>query len=212
MAQIGTLIKSAGKYTASHPRLLGDIARHAFGGRLAIPLDILRWAASKVPDKQAKDLTVLAQPPALGVGATANLMGTELRIDAAIYFESIEASNDSLKVTFTVGDLRASVLNNLQGNLAKMLASGVLNLKKPAQMLNMVGKKPPFIIEAKDDRFVVEVMKIGKLAQNPRVQKLLAAVTPVVKIVEVRTEDDLLVIGLNLSPSRILEAFSALRG
>lgn len=212
MASIGTLIKSAGKYTASHPRLLGDIARHAFGGRLAIPLDLLRWGSTLVPDNQAKDLTVLAQPPALGVGATLNLMGTELRVDGAITFEQIDATTDSLRVSFKVGDLRASVLNNLQGNLAKLLASGVINLKKPASLLNFVPKKPPFLVEAKDDRFVLELMKVPKLAQNPRIQKALAAVTPVLQIAQIRTEDDLLVIGLNIQPRRIFEAVQALFG
>ncbi|MFO0751647.1 MAG: hypothetical protein U1F43_39170 [Myxococcota bacterium] len=210
MASLPTLIKSAGKYTASHPRVLGDIARHAFGRRLAIPLDLLRWATTMVPESQAKDLTVLAQPPAIGVGATANLMGTELRVDGAITFESIDATTDSVRIAFKVGDLRASVLNNLQGNLAKLLASGVINLKKPASLLNFVPKKPPFLVEAKDDRFVLELMKVPKLAQNPRFQKALAAITPVFQIAQIRTEDDLLIIGLNIHPRRIFEAIQAI--
>lgn len=210
MTSIGTLIKSAGKYTASHPRVLGDIVRHAFGGRLAIPLDVLRWATTLVPEKQAKDLTVLAQPPAVGVGATLNLMGTEMRVDGAITFETIDASTDAVKIAFRVGDLRASVLNNLQGNLAKLLASGVINLKKPASLLNFVPKKPPALVEAKDDRFVIDLVKIPKLAQNPRFQKALAAITPVLQIAQIRTEDDLLIIGLNIAPSKIIEAVKAL--
>jgi len=210
MTSIGTMLKSAGKYTASHPRVLGDILRHAIGGRLAIPLDALRWATTLVPEKQAKDLTVLAQPPAVGVGATLNLMGTELRVDGALTFETIEASNETVKISFRVGDLRASVLNNLQGNLAKLLASGVINLKKPASLLNFVPKKPPALVEAKDDRFVIDLIKIPNLAQNPRFQKALAAVTPVLQIAQIRTEDDLLVIGLSVSPSRIIEAVKAL--
>jgi len=210
MASIGTLLKSAGKYTASHPRILGDILRHALGGRLAIPLDALRWAASLVPEKQAKDLTVLAQPPAVGVGATVDLMGTELRVDAAVTFETIDASTDAVRIAFKVGDLRASVLNNLQGNLAKLLASGVINLKKPASLLNFVPKKPPALVEAKDDHFVIDLIKIPKLAQNPRFQKALAAVTPVLSIAQIKTEDDLLIIGIQAAPRRIVEAVRAL--
>src|SRR5690606_32960773 len=137
-------------------RLFGEIARHALNRRLAVPLDLVRWAATLMPagDKAPKDVTVIAQPPALGLGATANLMGTELRVDAALLVDAIEATTEAVKVTFRVRDLRASVLNNLQGNLAKLLASGALNLSKPASLLNFVPKRPPAILEAKEDRFV----------------------------------------------------------
>ncbi len=210
---IPNILRTAGRYAASHPRVLGDIARHAFNRRLAIPLDAIRWATTLVRGSSApKDITVIAQPPALGLGATASVMGTEVRVDAAIIVDAIDATNDHVKVTLRVRDLRASVLNNLNGNLAKLFKSGALNLSKPASLLNFVPKRPAAILEAKDDRFVIDLMKFDKLAQNPHFLKALAAVTPVLSIGEIRTEGDLLVIGLRTSPGRIRETFQALRG
>lgn len=208
------LLKSLGRYAATHPRLFGEIARHAFNRRLAIPLDLVRWGVTLIPPSGSapKDVTVIAQPPALGLGATANLMGTELRVDAALIIDAIDATTEAVKVTLRVKDLRASVLNNLQGNLAKLLASGALNLGKPASMLNFVPKRPPAILEAKEDRFVIDLLKFPQLANNPAFQKALRAVTPILSIGDIRTEGDLLLIGLRATPRGFKESIAALRG
>jgi hypothetical protein len=211
--KVSQILKSLGRYAASHPRLFGEIARHALNRRLAVPLDLVRWAATLMPsgDKAPKDVTVIAQPPALGLGATANIMGTELRVDAALLIDAIEATTEAVKVTLRVRDLRASVLNNLQGNLAKLLASGALNLSKPATLLNFVPKRPPAVLEAKDDRFVIDLLKFPKLAENPAFQKALRTMTPILAIGDIHTEGDLLVIGLKANPRGLRESFQALR-
>lgn len=211
--KVSQILMSLGRYAASHPRMFGEIARHALNRRLAIPLDLVRWAATLIPsgDKAPKDVTVIAQPPALGLGATANLMGTELRVDAALLVDAIDATREAVKVTFRVKDLRASVLNNLQGNLAKLLASGALNLSKPASLLNFVPKRPPAILEAKEDRFVIDLLKFPQLAANPGFQKALATMTPILAIGDIHTEGDLLVIGLKANPRGIRESIQAFR-
>jgi len=211
--KVSQILMSLGRYAASHPRMFGEIARHALNRRLAIPLDLVRWAATLIPsgDQAPKDVTVIAQAPALGLGATANLMGTELRIDAALLVDAIDATSEAVKVTFRVKDLRASVLNNLQGNLAKLLASGALNLSKPASLLNFVPKRPPAILEAKDDRFVIDLLKFPQLAANPSFQKALATMTPILAIGDIHTEGDLLVIGLKANPRGIKQSIQAFR-
>ena len=212
--KVSQILKSLGRYAASHPRLFGEIARHALNRRLAVPLDLVRWAATLVPagDKAPKDITVIAQQPALGLGATANIMGTEMRVDAALLIDAIDATTEAVKVTFCVKDLRASVLNNLQGNLAKLLASGALNLSKPASLLNFVPKRPPAILEAKEDRFVIDLLKFPQLAANPSFQKALRTMTPILAIGDIHTEGDLLVIGLKANPRGLRESFQAFRG
>jgi len=211
--KVSQILKSLGRYAASHPRLFGEIARHALNRRLAVPLDLVRWAVTLAPggDKAPKDITVIAQPPALGLGATANIMGTEMRVDAALLIDAIDATTAAVKVTFRVRDLRASVLNNLQGNLAKLLASGALNLSKPASLLNFVPKRPPAILEAKEDRFVIDLLKFPQLAANPSFQKALRTMTPILAIGDIHTEGDLLVIGLKATPRGLRESFQAFR-
>jgi len=210
---IPTVVKSAGRYVTRHPKVLGEIARYALQRRLAIPLDSLRWFANQPGGKGPTDIVLSAQAPALGVGATLDAMGTQVRVEANIFVDHVHAAPGELQVTLRVKELQASVLNNLDGNLAKLLKSGVLNLKKPASLLAMMGnKKPSLIVEAKDDLFVLDLMKIKAIADDGRVQKVIATLSPVLAVNEVRTEGDHLVLALKARPSGVRQSFSALRG
>jgi len=211
---IPTVVKSAGRYVTRNPRVLGEIARFAFQRRLAIPLDSLRWLVSQLPSKKAapRDIVISAQPPALGIGLTVDAMGTEVRVDANIRVDHLHAAPGELQVTVRVQDLRATVLNNLDGNLAKLLKSGALNLAKPASLLMMLGKKKPsMIVDAKDDMFVLDLMQVPKLASNPGVQKALSTLTPVLAVADVRTEGDHLVLALKTRPRGFRESLANLR-
>lgn len=208
-----SVVKSAGRYVARHPKVLGEIARFALQRRLAIPLDSLRWFANQPGGKGPTDIVLSAQAPALGLGATLDAMGTQVRVEANLFIDHVHAGPGELQVTLRVRDLKASVLNNLDGNLAKLLKSGVLNLSKPASLLTMMGpKKPALIVEAKDDLFVLDLMKIKAIAQDGRLQKALATLSPVLSVSDVRTEGDHLVLGLKARPSGVRESLSALRG
>lgn len=212
MAIIPNVVKSAGRYVTRHPRVVGEIARFALQRRLAIPLDSLRYFANQPGGTGPKDIVLSAQVPALGVGATLDAMGTMVRVDANVYVDHVHAGPGELRVTIRVKDLKASVLNNLDGNLAKLLKSGVLNLSKPASLLSMMGgKKPALIVEAKDDMFVLDLMQVKSLARDSRLQKALATLTPVLAVSDVRTEGDHLVLALKASPKGFREALAALR-
>ncbi|MFT7583026.1 MAG: hypothetical protein ACI9MR_004712, partial [Myxococcota bacterium] len=62
---IPNILKSAGRYSAAHPKVLGQIARAAFQRRLAIPLDSLRWLVRELPQNKSapKDITLVSQDP-----------------------------------------------------------------------------------------------------------------------------------------------------
>ncbi len=210
---IQNTLKSASRYAATHPKTLGQIARYALSRRIAIPLDALRWLVTQLPTggTAPSDVTVQALSPALGLGASVDLMGTGLRVDGAVHIDHIHAAPGELTVTLRMKNLKANVTNNPDGNLAKLLKSGVLNLGKPASMLNFIPKKPPLIVDAKDDTFVLDLMKLPAVAANPTILKVLDTLTPVLSVEEVRAENDLLLIGLKAKPGGIRESFAALR-
>lgn len=210
---VPNMLKSAGVYLSRHPRVLGEIARYALQRRLAIPLDSLRWLVEQMPAGKSapQDIVLTAQPPAIGLGATLDLMGTRLRVDAAIHVVHIHATPQELQVTIRVKDLRASVLNNLDGNLAKLLKSGVIDLSKPANTLKMIGNKPKLIADAKDDMFVLDLMQLANVRDNPMIGKVLAGLTPILSVAEVHTAGDTLAIGLRARPSGLKESFANLR-
>ena len=77
-----------------NPTTMLSMARHALGMRIAVPLDSLRWfIANTPPSKKApQDVTITPRPPAIGLGATIDLMGTTVRAGASIRIDQIEVT------------------------------------------------------------------------------------------------------------------------
>ena len=71
--------------------------------------------------------------------------------------------------------------------------------------------KPPMIISAHGDLFVLDLLKLPKLAKNPLARRIVAAMSEVLSVKELATEGDLLVLGLGTSPLGFMAAIGHLR-
>src|SRR5215210_9028154 len=94
-------LRSAGRFALKNPATMFSMARHALGMRIAVPLDALRWfIANTPPSKKApQDVSITSRPPAIGLGATLDLMGTTVRAGASIRIDQIEVNDTAFKVT-----------------------------------------------------------------------------------------------------------------
>src|SRR5262245_11480987 len=97
---IRAALRSAGRFVAKNPTAMFSIARHALGLKIAVPLDALRWFIANTPPgkKAPQDVTVMARPPAINVGASVDLMGTPVRASASIRIEQLQLGPEQLKV------------------------------------------------------------------------------------------------------------------
>ena len=211
--QLTTAARSATSYLARNPQTLAQMARHAFGLRIAVPLDAIRWAVAQLPTRKAPtDIVISARPPAIHVGATVDLMGCKLRANSSVTVQKLYINSDEMRLTFRVSNLDLKVQGSQELPLAKMINSGALDLKRPANLLKFMPKKSPALVSADDDLFAVDLLKVDKLKENEVLRRVLSAVTPVLNIAAVGTEGDMLIVSLFASPGGIREAFAALRG
>src|SRR5678809_1802478 len=92
-------LRSAGRFMVKNPTAMLSMARHALGMRIAVPLDALRWFISNTPPsrKAPQDVTITPRPPAVGIGATVDLMGTTVRAAASIRVDQIEVGDEKLR-------------------------------------------------------------------------------------------------------------------
>ena len=67
------------------------------------------------------------------------------------------------------------------------------------------------IVDAKDDRIVLDVLKLPKLAENNKVKRMLAIATPVINVRAIRSKDDHLDVHLKASLAGIPDAVAAAR-
>jgi len=196
-----------------NPTTMLSMARHALGMRIAVPLDSMRWfIANTPPSKKApQDVTITPRPPAVGLGATIDLMGTTVRAGASIRVEQLEVSDTAFKVTLKLSDVTMKVLGESFTPVAGLIKSGALDLSKPGNLAKFMPKRPAILVEAHDDTIVIDLMKNEKFAANDRVRGILATLTPVVQVAGLSTEGDFLILQLRASPFGLPRALNAAR-
>jgi hypothetical protein len=192
-----------------------EIVRATFNAgrlRFGVPIGALRWLAGQVKGKKApKDIELGSVPPALRLTATVNAMGTELRAGASVEIDEIEISADVLRVAIRVRDVKLKVLDDSETPVATLVRSGALDLSKPGNLVKFIPKRPKAIVDAHDDRIVLDLLMVPSLAENKRLRRALRVVAPLVGIRAIETEGDHLYVALRATPAGLREAILALR-
>lgn len=211
MANKEQLFESLRKYLMSHPEEVLRVLKNLFFLRVGVPLDALRWAAGRAGGKKGpKDVQIEAVPPGVRVGATINLMGAIVRASAVIYIEDIRLNSQELRIEIRLGDVAMKVLEDNDSAVAALLRSGALDLSKPGNLAAYMPKRPAMLVEAKDDRLVLDLMKHPAL-RNERVERLIGLITPFITIGAIRTDWEHLDVDLQPFQEGVAGAVAAVR-
>ncbi|MDI1430587.1 MULTISPECIES: hypothetical protein [Polyangium] len=208
------LARTAGNYLKEHPEEIVRALRSALGLRASIPMDALRYLAREfVPDnkKAPKDIVIEAAPPGVRIAATVDAMGTPLRASLILHIEEIAISLTEMRIGVRIEGLTLTVLGDSSSPLAGLLKSGALDLSKPGNLVAFMPKRPPMLVEAKDDRLTLDLMKVPKIAENPKVRRYLSIVLPVASVRAIRTKDDHLDVHLKANLGGLSQAIAAAR-
>jgi hypothetical protein len=201
-------------YVRKNPDELLRAAVNAAGLRFGVPLAALRYLSSqaKLPRKAPKDIEIGSAPPAIRLSLTVDAMGTPLRASFAIRVDEIDLSPSAMRIGVRVSEMKLTLLGESDAPVATLIKSGALDLSKPGNLVKFLPKRPPAIVEAEDDRIVVDLMKIPAIAKNWRLKRALAVVTPVMNVRAVETDRDHIYVALKAMPRGLPQAFAALRG
>lgn len=207
------LIREATEYLKQHPEEIFRALRGMLGLRFGVPMDAIRYFAREFGGgpKAPKDVVVEAAPPGLRLGATVDAMGTPLRALAVVYIEELDISTTQLRVGIRIEGLTLTVLGDSNSPLGGLLKSGALDLSKPGNLVAFMPKRPPALIDAKDDRLVVDLMKVPQIAANPKLKRALEIVTPILGVRALKTKDDHLDLYLKADLAGVPLAIAAAR-
>jgi hypothetical protein len=208
------LLRHATDYLKQHPEEILRILRGALGLRFGVPMDAIRYFAREFGGgpKAPKDVVIEAAPPGIRFAATVDAMGTALRAVAVIYIEELDVSVESIRIAVRIEGLTLTVLGDSASPVAGLIKSGALDLSKPGNLVAFMPKRPAALVDAKDDRIVVDLMKVPKIADNPKVKQALSVVTPVLGIAALKTKDDHLDLHLKADLGGVPLAIAAARG
>ena len=213
MLDARSLLNAAVDYIRRNPDELVKAAVNAAGLRFGVPLAALRYltAQAKLPRKAPKDIEIGSSPPAIRISLSVDAMGTAVRASAAIKIDEIDLSPTAMRIGIKLNDVKLALIGDSNSPVATLIKSGALDLSKPGNLVKFLPKRPPAIVEADEDRIVVDLMMVPAVANNEMLRRMLAIVTPVVNVRAVETDRDHLYVALRASPRGLPRAFAALR-
>lgn len=203
--------RAAAQHVFTNPHEIVRVARHAMGLRLPLPLSGIRWLAGRLGgSKGPKDLLIESAPPGLRFAASLDLMKTPVRASAVVYIEDIRINDEEIRVEVRLSDVALRLTGESDSPVATLLKSGALDLSKPGNLVAVMPKRPKAIVEARDDRVVLDLMNVPKLASSRRVRDILSVITPTVGVRSIRTDEDDLVVALRATPIGLLGSVAAI--
>ena len=213
MLDARTLLNAAVDYVRRNPDEILKAALNATALRFGVPIAALRWLSSRasLPKRAPRDIDIGSAPPALRLSLSIEAMGTPLRASAAIRVDEIDLSPDAMRVGLRLSDVKLALLAESETAVATLIKSGALDLSKPGNLVKYLPKRPPAIVEANDDRIVVDLLKVPALSGNGRLRRALAIVTPIIGIRAVETDRDHLYVALRTIPKGLPQALAAIR-
>ncbi len=208
------MVRAAGGYLKEHPEELLRAVRNAVGLRFGLPLDALRWLAAQARGKRApRDVRLTAVPPGIRASAVVALAGTEVRAAATVFVERVVMTREELRFELRLSDVELKLIDEAaETPVATLLKSGALDLSKPGNLAAFMPKRPAMLVDAKDDRIVLDLKKHPKLQENGKAERLLGLLTPILTLSGIETDTDHLDLQIRAFPQGVAEAAAALRG
>jgi hypothetical protein len=99
---------------------------------------------------------------------------------------------------------------SVQTPVAALLRSGALDVSRPGDLMSYMPKRPALLLEAKGDRFTLDLMRHPKLSAEPT-RTIVQAILPLLTVDAVRTEDEHLDVSFSALPLGAGEAARRLR-
>ena len=176
----------------------------ALGGRVSVPLSVVRGRLAALGDKVALEVETL--DPGLGVAGSANALGAPIRFSARVDAEGIRVEGEARTVTIRLSEVALSTDDDAPGPLADAIRNGMIDTKNPATLMSNMMPLPPMITRAEGQEIVIDLMKVPQIANDETLRNAIAVGTSYLCITGIDFNHDAIVLRLGLLPAGPKEA------
>lgn len=202
---------AAGGYLRRNPGEISRAVRNLIGLRAGVPVDALRWLMEQAAKGgKIADPVITEVPPGLRVTANVDLMKTPVRASAVVFIDRVKLDPDQIRLDLRLEEIWMEVIGDASGPVAALLRSGALDLSKPGELAKYMDL-PPVIVEARDNRLSIDLMREPKIGDNPIVRQALSVVTPLITMHGIESDEHHLNVVFRALPQGVGSAASALR-
>lgn len=176
----------------------------ALGGRISIPLSLVRSQVANFSDKVALDVEPVS--PGLQVSGRAEALGAPIAFSARIDAEGVHVEGQQRTVTIRLSEVTLSTDEDAPGPLADAIRNGMIDTQNPATLIGNMMPLPDLVVRAEGQEVVIDLMRVPAIAADARLQTAFAAVTSVLCVSSVQISGDAIVLGLGVLPGGPKEA------
>jgi hypothetical protein len=113
----------------------------------------------------------------------------------------VEFSDSQARIELRLRDVSLKLLDeSVQTPLAALIRSGTLDLSRVASLVAYLPSRPAALVEAVDDRLVLDLLKVPKWASAEFAHKLVGVLSTVLAIDSIKTDTDHLEVAIRALP------------
>lgn len=190
-------------YLKAHPAEIFRTLRDMRHLRLGVPLAAIRWLAREFLRSPGgpQDVEISSAEPGIRIEATVEQMGTSLRGSCEIHVTKVTAAPSELLIDLRLKNVNVRLLDEtVQTPLAALIRSGTLDLSRVASLVAYMPSRPPMLIEAADDRVVLDLMKLPQAASDSRIQSFIGLAAKIAAVESIRVVEDRLEVAFRAFP------------
>lgn len=204
-------LSAAGGYLRRNPGEISRAVRNLIGLRAGVPIDALRWLMEQAAKGgKIQDPVITEVPPGLRVTATVDLMKTPVRASAVVYIDRVKIDSNQIRLDVRLEEIWLEVIGESASPVAALLRSGALDLSKPGELAKYMDL-PPVIVDARDNKVALDLMREPKIGDNPVVRQALSVLTPLLTMHGIESDERHLNIVFRALPQGVGSAATAIR-
>ena len=177
---------------------------HALGGRIAIPLSVIRGRLGPMFEKVS--LTIEVESPGLRLQGNAHALGAPIHFAARIDAEGVRVEGEQRTVRIRLSEVALSTTDDAPGPLADAIRTGMIDTEHPATLIGNMVSLPDMVVAAEGQDLVIDLMKVPAIERDEMRKATLAAATSYLGVTGIRASDDAIELQLGLLPGGVKEA------
>lgn len=176
----------------------------AVGGRISIPLSLVRSRMADLSDKVAIEIEPAS--PGLRIQGQAHALGAPIGFTARIDAEGVRIDGQQRTVHVRFSEVALSTDDDAPGPLADAIRRGMIDTDNPATLIGNMISLPDMIVEAAGRDVVLDLMKVPAIERDEMLRAAFAAATSYLCVTNIRISDDAIELQLGLLPGGVKEA------
>ena len=176
----------------------------AFGGRISIPLSVIRRRIARMSDKVAFEIEPVS--PGLRIQGEAHALGAPIAFAARVDADGVHIEGERRIIRIRLSDVELSTSEDAPGPLADAIRNGMIDTNNPATLIGNMISLPDMIVEAHGQDVVVDLMRVPVIQRDEMLRAAVAAATSYLCVKAIRVSDDAIELQFGLLPAGPKEA------